>query len=79
MRRLEGIAQAMHDLRGCVKAPAPAGHISGVPAPASFSQCIALTQNVHSMQQAKLTMTTAIGALQQLAGKHVLDKRLTSL
>jgi hypothetical protein len=69
----------MHDLRGCVKAPAPAGHIRDAPAPARFSQSIAPTQNVHNMQQAELPMTMAIDALQQLVGKHILDKRFTSL
>jgi hypothetical protein len=62
-----------------VKAPAPAGHIRDAPVPARFSQSIAPTQNVHNMQQAGLPMTTAIDALQQLLGKHVLDKISTSL
>jgi hypothetical protein len=82
---LDSIAQAMHALRGCVKALAPAGlmHLQleqaiGAPAPTSFSQSIALTQNVHNMEQAMLQTTTAIGTLQQLVGKHVLDKRLAS-
>jgi hypothetical protein len=72
-------------LANSVKALAPAGLVHpqleqaiGAPAPASFSQSIALTQNVHNMEQAMRQTTTAIGTLQQLVGKHVLDKRLTS-
>jgi hypothetical protein len=50
---LDSIAQAMHALRGCVKAPAPASpmcaskgkHSSGTHMPASFSRSTALTQN----------------------------------
>jgi hypothetical protein len=44
------------------------------PAPASFSQSIALNQNVHNMEQAMQQTTTTIGTLQQLVGKQILDK-----